>query len=72
MAKRQMSTFERLKRGERISRRDRRQVEARLLREDPGLEIVHTNVAGVDVGNKSHFVAVDPRVSDPSVREFGS
>jgi transposase len=72
MAKRQMSTFERLKRGERISRRDRRQVEARLRREDPGLEIVHTNVAGVDVGSKSHFVAVDPRVSDRPVREFGS
>jgi len=72
MAKRQMSTFERLKRGEKISRRDRRQVEERLRREDPGWEIVHTNVAGVDVGNKSHFVAVDPRVSEQAVREFGS
>ena len=72
MAKRQMSTYERLKRGEKVSRRERRLVEERLRREDPGWEIVHTNVAGVDVGNESHFVAVDPRMSEQPVREFGS
>src|SRR5437660_9676582 len=72
MAKRQMSTYERLKRGEKVSRRERRLVEERLRREDPGWEIVHTNVAGVDVGNESHFIAVDPRMSEQPVREFGS
>jgi transposase len=29
-------------------------------------------VAGIDVGNESHFVAVDRKRSDQSVREFGS
>lgn len=72
MAKRKLSTFERLKRGERISRRDRRQIERRLQSAEPGWEVVHQNVAGIDVGNESHFVAVDPRVAEPAVREFGS
>jgi transposase len=72
MAKRKMSTFERLKQGQKISRRERRQIEQRLRAEDPGLEIVHQNVAGIDIGEESHFVAVDPQVSGEPVREFGA
>src|SRR5215469_3152415 len=72
MAKRSRSTFERLQRGERLSRRERRQIERQLQAEDPGWEIVHRNVAGIDIGNESHFVAVDPRQADQPVREFGS
>ena len=72
MAKRSRSTFARLQRGEILSRRERRQIERQLQAEDPGWEIVHQNVAGIDVGNESHFVAVDPRQADQPVREFGS
>lgn len=72
MAKRKRSTFERLQRGERLSRRERKQIERQLQAEEPGWEIVHRNVAGIDVGNESHFVAVDPRQADQPVREFGS
>jgi transposase len=72
MAKRSRSTFERLQRGERLSRRERRQIERQLQAEEPGWEIVHQNVAGIDVGNESHFVAVDRRQTDQPVREFGS
>jgi Transposase len=72
MAKRSRSTFERLQRGERLSRRERRLIERQLQADDPGWEIVHRTVAGIDVGNESHFVAVDPRQTDQPVREFGS
>src|SRR5215472_16113350 len=72
MAKRNRSTFERLQRGERLSRRERKQIERQLQAGEPGWEIVHRNVAGIDVGNESHFVAVDARQADPPVREFGS
>jgi transposase len=72
MAKRKRSSFERLQRGERLSRRERKQIERQLQAEEPGWEIVHRNVAGIDVGNESHFVAVDPRQTDQPIREFGS
>ena len=57
MAKRKRSTFERLQRGERLSRRERKQIERQFQAEEPGWEIVHRNVAGIDVGNESHFVS---------------
>src|SRR5437763_8389820 len=72
MSRRKRSTFERLQRGDKLSRRERRQIERQLQAEDPGWEIVHRNVAGIDVGDESHFVAVDPSVAEPAVREFGS
>ena len=40
--------------------------------DDPGLEIVHQHVAGIDIGNKSHYVAVPPACDAEPVREFGS
>lgn len=73
MAKRKLSTFERLQRGEKLSRGERKELDRRFQREDPGWDIVHDSVAGIDVGNESHFVAVDPRlVEGRLVREFGS
>lgn len=72
MSRRKMSTFERLQRGEKLSRRERKQIGRQLQAEDPGLEIVHRNVAGIDVGDASHFVSVDPQRGQPAVREFGS
>ena len=32
----------------------------RLQSEDPGLEIVHPQAAGIDEGNSAHYVAVRP------------
>jgi transposase len=72
MAKRKLSTFERLQRGQKLSRRERKEMERRFQREDPGWDIVHENVAGIDVGNESHFVAIDPKLDCRPVREFGS
>jgi transposase len=71
MANRKKSTFQRLSDG-RLNRTQRRELERKLSAQDPGLEIVNRNVAGIDVGNESHFVAVPPGRDAQPVQEFGS
>ena len=71
MADRKKSTFQGLTNG-RLNRKQRRELERELSAEDPGLEIVNRNVAGIDVGNESHFVAVPPGRDPQPVQEFGS
>jgi transposase len=71
MAKRKKSTFERLTSGP-LNRKQRRELQRRLYSERPGLEIVHPNAAGIDVGNESHFAAVPPGRDPKPVQEFGS
>ena len=70
MAKRRMSTFERLQAG-RMNRAERRDLGRRVAASDPKLAIVHANAGGIDVGNESHFVAVPPDRDENPVREFG-
>lgn len=72
MAKRKESTFERLRKGEPLNRRERREVVTRLSLADPGLDIVNRDAAGIDIGNESHYVAVPPGRDERPVREFGS
>ena len=72
MAKRKLSTFERLQRGERLNRKERREVQQRLNLDDPGLDIIHRDAAGIDVGNESHFVSAPPDRNPQPIREFGS
>ena len=64
-----MSVYERLTGGNRKQRKD---LQRRLYAEDPGLDVVHANAAGIDIGNESHFVAVPPARDAEPVREFGS
>ena len=75
MAKRTRSTFERINleriKLERMNRRQRRELGQRLEESDPGLEIVHPDAAGIDVGNQRHFVAVAGNRDVHPVREFG-
>jgi len=71
MAKGKRSTFERLWSGK-GNRKQRKEVIRRLYADDPGLDVVHPHAAGIDVGNKSHFVAVRPDRDAEPVREFGS
>jgi transposase len=71
MAQRKKTTFQRLKEGQ-LNRKQRRELERKLKAEDPGLEIVNRNVAGIDVGNQSHFVALPPGRDPQPVQEFGS
>jgi len=69
MAKRKMSTFERL---QQMNRKQRRELGRRLNSENPGLEVIHPNAAGIDIGNESHFVAIPPDRDPAPIREFGS
>jgi len=71
MAKRKMSTFERLRSGQ-MNRKQRKQWQLRLNAADPGLAVVHADAAGIDVGNASHFVAVPPDRDEQPIQEFGS
>ena len=71
MAKGKRSTFERLAHGQ-LNRKQRRELGRKLTAEDPGLEVVNRNAAGIDVGSESHFVAVPPGRDPEPVREFGS
>ena len=72
MAKRkQQSTFERLTSGK-LNRKQRKELIRKIEGEDPGLEIIHRNVAGIDVGNESHMVSVPANRDPHPIREFGS
>jgi transposase len=71
MAKRKMSTFERLQRGK-GTRKEYKELQRRLQTENPGLVVVHPNAAGIDVGSRSHFAAVPPGRAEQPIREFGS
>src|ERR1022692_4900741 len=71
MAKRKRSTFERLTSGK-LNRKQRKELVRRLSSDHPGLEIANRNVAGIDVGNESHYVAIAPGSDPEPVREFGS
>ena len=71
MAERKKNTFQRLKKGQ-LNRKERRDLERQLNTEDPGLEIVNRNVAGIDVGNETRYVAVPPGRDPQPVQEFGS
>jgi transposase len=71
MAKRKLSTFERLQPG-RLNRQQRRELGRRITSGDPGLAVVHPDAAGIDIGNASHFVAIPPDRDPVPIREFGA
>src|SRR5437660_11282397 len=71
MARRKKTTFVRLQ-SSRFNRKQRKEFERMFNAESPELEIVHPNAAGIDIGNESHFVSVQPLVYQEPVREFGS
>jgi transposase len=56
--------------GRQLNRKQRKELKRRLHSENPGLEVVHPNAAGIDIGNESHFVAVPPDRDEQPVREF--
>src|SRR5262245_13340242 len=54
-----------------LSRKDKTKLLRSIATEDPGLDIVHRQAAGIDVGNSSHYVAVSPKLDKEPVRRFG-
>ena len=53
------------------NRKQRRELARRLKSDDPKLEVVHPDAAGIDIGNQSHYVAVSPERDAEPVRKFG-
>jgi transposase len=54
----------------RRNRKERKELARRLRSKDPGLEVVHPQAAGIDVGNSVHYVAVRPDCDPEPVRRF--
>ncbi len=55
----------------RPTRKQRRELNRRIWSDNPGLDVVHPNAAGIDVGNSEHYVAIAPGRSADPVRRFG-
>ena len=53
-----------------LNRKQRTELARQLRSEDPGLEVLHPNAAGIDVGNSAHYVAVRPDRDAQPVRRF--
>jgi transposase len=53
------------------SRKQSKSLSRRIWTENPGLDVVHSDAAGIDVGNNEHYVAVAPEKTDESVQRFG-
>jgi hypothetical protein len=70
MAQKKTSIWERLQSGN-LNRKQRKELVRRVYADDPGLEVVHRHVAGIDVGNESHYVAAPPGRDAQPVQEFG-
>jgi len=58
------------RKGSSLNRKQRKELARRLRSEDPGLEVMHPNAAGIDVGNRAHYVAVRPDRDPEPVRRF--
>jgi transposase len=53
-----------------LNRKQRKELARRLQSADPGLEVIHPDAAGIDVGNQAHYVAVRPDRDPQPVRRF--
>jgi transposase len=53
-----------------LNRKQRKELARRLQSADPGLDVMHPNAAGIDVGNTTHYVAVRPDRDPNPVRRF--
>jgi len=56
---------------QRLTRKQRRELGRRIWSEHPGLEVVHRDAAGIDIGSEQHYVAVGPDRDAEPVRTFG-
>jgi hypothetical protein len=56
--------------SERLTRKQRRELGRKIRSEKPGLEVVHSDAAGIDIGSREHYVAVGPDRDSEPVRVF--
>src|SRR5271170_688567 len=59
------------KKSKGLTRKQRKELGRQIRSEKPGLEVVHRNAAGIDVGSREHYVAVGPDRDAEPVRIFG-
>lgn len=57
--------------NQRLNRKQEKELARRLWSSNPGLDVVHRNAAGIDVGNEEHYAAVMPAQDESPVRRFG-
>jgi transposase len=57
--------------SERLTRKQRRELGRKIRSEKPGLDVVHPDAAGIDIGSREHYVAVGPDRDSEPVRVFG-
>ena len=55
----------------RPNRKQRRERERSVWTDNPGLDVVHADAAGIDIGNSEHYVAIAPDKDAQPVRRFG-
>lgn len=53
------------------NRKQRRELGRQIWTDNPGLDVVHPEAAGIDVGNSEHYVAIAPEKSSDPVQRFG-
>jgi transposase len=54
-----------------MNRKQRREMMRKMQSEDLSLEVVHSDAAGIDIGNETHYLAVPPSRDPQPVRCFG-
>lgn len=55
----------------RFTRQQRKKLARQMWSADPGLEVLHGDAAGIDIGSREHYVAVGPERDARPVRTFG-
>lgn len=65
------NTADESKRGKRLTRKQRKDLGRRIWSDRPGLDVVHRDAVGIDIGSREHYVAVGPDRSSEPVRVFG-
>jgi len=67
----QSKTAKQAERPKRLTRRRRKELARRIWSDRPGLDVVHRDAAGIDIGSREHYVAVGPDRDAEAVRVFG-
>src|ERR1700730_12946282 len=55
-----------------MNRKQRREWTRKMQAEEINLQVVHSDAAGIDIGNEAHYVAVPPNRDRQPARRFGS
>jgi hypothetical protein len=58
-------------RSQRLTRKQKKELGRQIWSGSPGLEVVHRDAAGIDIGSREHYVAVGPDRDSRPVQTFG-